>query len=136
MPLMFYSCKSENNLNETKIQYQCPMNCENDKSYSELGNCPVCKMDLEPKEASNQVETVGSSISPESIFNLTSKWQTQNNETIELKDLKGQVLVFVMIYTSCKAACPRLVADMRNIYKKVNNPKIKYVSYKHRPRHR
>ena len=32
-----------------------------------------------------------------------------------MKDLKGKVLVMVMIYTSCKAACPRLVADMRNI---------------------
>jgi protein SCO1/2 len=30
-------------------------------------------------------------------------------------DLKGKVLVMVMIYTSCKSACPRLVADMRNI---------------------
>ena len=32
-----------------------------------------------------------------------------------MKNLKGKVLVMVMIYTSCKAACPRLVADMRNI---------------------
>ena len=32
-----------------------------------------------------------------------------------MKDLKGKVLVMVMIYTSCKSACPRLVADMRNI---------------------
>lgn len=32
-----------------------------------------------------------------------------------MKNLKGKVLVMVMIYTSCKAACPRLVANMRNI---------------------
>ena len=55
------------------------------------------------------------SISDVSIYNLASKWTTQNNQDIELKDLKGNVLVIVMIYTSCKAACPRLVADMRNI---------------------
>ena len=55
------------------------------------------------------------SISQESIFNLTSKWKTQNNKTIEIKDFKGKVTVIVMIYTSCKAACPRLVADMRDI---------------------
>lgn len=54
-------------------------------------------------------------ISDLSIYNLPSKWTTQNNQDIELKDLKGNVLVMVMIYTSCKAACPRLVADMRNI---------------------
>lgn len=50
-----------------------------------------------------------------SIYNLPSKWTTQNGTDIELKDLKGKVLVMVMIYTSCKAACPRLVADMRSI---------------------
>nr|WP_315166996.1 SCO family protein [uncultured Flavobacterium sp.] len=50
-----------------------------------------------------------------SIYNLPSKWTNQNGENLEMKDLKGEVLVMVMIYTSCKSACPRLVADMRNI---------------------
>ena len=54
-------------------------------------------------------------ISDLSIYNLPSKWTTQHNEEIELKSLQGEVLVMVMIYTSCQAACPRLVADMRNI---------------------
>ena len=40
-----------------------------------------------------------------SIFQLPSTWKTQNNETIEFKDFQGEVLVVVMIYTSCKAAC-------------------------------
>ncbi len=34
-----------------------------------------------------------------SIYNLPSKWTTQNGNDIELKDLKGEVLVMVMIYT-------------------------------------
>ncbi len=54
-------------------------------------------------------------ISDLSIYNLPSKWTNQNGQNLEMKDLKGKVLVMVMIYTSCKAACPRLVADMRNI---------------------
>lgn len=54
-------------------------------------------------------------ISDLSIYNLPSKWMNQNGQNIEMKDMKGKVLVMVMIYTSCKAACPRLVADMRNI---------------------
>lgn len=58
-------------------------------------------------------------ISDLSIYNLPEKWTTQNGKDIELKELRGKVLVMVMIYTSCKAACPRLVADMRNIEKKV-----------------
>ncbi|HQF48930.1 MAG TPA: SCO family protein, partial [Flavobacterium alvei] len=48
-------------------------------------------------------------------YNLPSKWTNQDGKNIEMKDLKGKVLVMVMIYTSCKSACPRLVADMRNI---------------------
>ncbi len=50
-----------------------------------------------------------------SIFHLPAKWTTQNKEVIELQDLRGRVLVMVMIYTSCQVACPRLVADMRSI---------------------
>jgi len=59
-------------------------------------------------------------ISDLSIYNLPSKWTTQDGKDIELKNLRGNVLVMVMIYTSCKAACPRLVADMRNIEKKLD----------------
>jgi len=54
-------------------------------------------------------------IGEHSIFNLESSWNTQDSQSIRLEDLKGKVTVMVMIYTSCKVACPRLVADMRNI---------------------
>lgn len=69
-------------------------------------------------------------ISEESVFNLSSRWRTEENKEIELKDLKGKVLVVVMIYTSCRAACPRLVADMRNIENQIPESKkgdIRYV---------
>ena len=65
-----------------------------------------------------------------SIYNLPEKWNTQNGNDIELKQLRGKVLVMVMIYTSCKAACPRLVADMRNIEKKIPKEfqdKVQYI---------
>ncbi|PWJ59461.1 hypothetical protein CLV98_102294 [Dyadobacter jejuensis] len=26
--------------------YACPMSCEGEKTYTEAGTCPVCKMDL------------------------------------------------------------------------------------------
>lgn len=64
-----------------------------------------------------------------SIFQLPSTWKTQNNETVEFKDFQGEVLVMVMIYTSCKAACPRLVADMRNIEAKVKPEATQPVKY-------
>ncbi len=48
-------------------------------------------------------------------------WNTEEGELILLEELKGQTLVMVMIYTTCKAACPRLVADMRRIEELVSN---------------
>jgi len=73
-----------------------------------------CKGD---KKSAVQLETKSDDkeISEMSIYNLPSKWTNQNGQDIEMKDMRGKVLVMVMIYTSCKAACPRLVADMRNI---------------------
>lgn len=116
--------------NDTSLSYQCPMECEGEKVYHKEGSCPVCKMDILLLKADGEETTVladENEISTASIFNLTSKWNTQNGETIELKELKGEVLVMVMIYTTCKAACPRLVADMRSINKKVDNKTVKYV---------
>ena len=54
-----------------------------------------------------------------SIYNLPEKWTNQDGKDIELKELRGNVLVMVMIYTSCKTACPRLVADMRHIEERI-----------------
>ncbi|TDP01425.1 SCO family protein [Flavobacterium sp. 245] len=71
------------------------------------------------KKAESKTETK-KEISDLSIYNLPSKWTTQNGKDIELKSLRGNVLVMVMIYTSCKAACPRLVADMRDIESKLD----------------
>ena len=33
--------------------YYCPMHCEGDKTYSKMGDCPVCGMDLVEEPASN-----------------------------------------------------------------------------------
>lgn len=70
---------------------------------------------------------VNKEISDLSIYNLPSKWTTQYGKDIELKSLRGNVLVMVMIYTSCKAACPRLVADMRDIESKLDKKNKQHV---------
>ncbi|EON75930.1 putative secreted protein of SCO1/SenC/PrrC family [Lunatimonas lonarensis] len=64
-----------------------------------------------------------------SIYQLPSVWNTQDGRTIEFKDLKGKPLVVVMIYTACRTACPRLVADMRMIEEKVSSKKMKDIQY-------
>lgn len=65
-----------------------------------------------------------------SVYNLTSQWTTQNNETIQLKSLRGKIIVVVMIYTSCSSACPILVEKTRTIYSKLNKKeknKVRFV---------
>lgn len=75
----------------------------------------ACSGTKDPAEKMPAAEDVGDM----SIYQLTSSWQTQDGKEITWRDLEGEVLVTVMIYTSCKAACPRLVADMKNLEQKV-----------------
>ena len=81
----------------------------------------------EKPEEKSSITYKNKEISDLSIYNLPSEWTTQDGKNIELKSLNGNVLVMVMIYTSCKAACPRLVADMRNIDAKLDKKTKKNV---------
>jgi len=87
------------------------------------------KKDSTTSEATNLENTETDKISDMSIYNLPSNWTTQDGNEIELKELQGKVLAMVMIYTSCQAACPRLVADMRNIEKQIPEAKKGNVQY-------
>ncbi len=80
-------------------------------------SCNNKKENTESSQASTEVSD--KPITDLSIYNLPEKWTNQDGKDIELKELRGKVLVMVMIYTSCKAACPRLVADMRNIEQRI-----------------
>jgi protein SCO1 len=87
-----------------------------------------CQSKSQP-ESKPDTKAVVSSITDESIFNLTSKWKTEEGKEIELADLKGKVLVMVMIYTTCRVACPRLVADMSDIANQISADKKQDVQY-------
>lgn len=56
--MILTSCGGENKTEEhnheghdhsemSSTKYACPMKCEDDKTYDEKGECPVCHMDLE-----------------------------------------------------------------------------------------
>ncbi|MCP2026088.1 protein SCO1/2 [Flavobacterium sp. HSC-32F16] len=85
-----------------------------------LQSCKESDKKIDPAETNKEISDL-------SIYNLPSKWTTQDGKDIELKSLNGNVLVMVMIYTSCKAACPRLVADMRDIESKLDKKSKKNV---------
>ena len=129
--LSFSACKNEKALTtHTELAvYQCPMKCEGEKTYEKFGSCPVCNMDIKAISNHSSKELNSSEISEESIFNLTTSWNTEEGEVIQLEDLKGKTLVMVMIYTTCKAACPRLVADMRNIEAQIPKANLKDLNF-------
>jgi len=129
LSIVSFSCAKADKKQEEVVTYQCPMQCEGDKVYHEEGSCPVCNMNI--KQIAEKVEAnyAPDVISETSIFNLTTKWNTEEGESIELKDLKGKTLVMVMIYTTCKAACPRLVADMRNIESQIPDEYITDINF-------
>lgn len=77
----------------------------------------------------NAGKTENKTISDLSIYNLPSKWTNQNGKELQLTELRGNTLVMVMIYTSCKSACPRLVADMRNIEQQIPEDEKKNVKF-------
>lgn len=82
------------------------------------------------KQKEMELKPSDTSITELSIYNLPSKWTNQNGRDLELKEFRGDVLVMVMIYTSCQAACPRLVADMRHIEQNLSDktkPHVKFL---------
>ena len=87
--------------------------------FTACNNAEKKEAEVEKDLAETKATSENKELPELSIYNLPSTWTTQNGENIQLEDLRGNVLVMVMIYTSCKAACPRLVADMRNIEKQV-----------------
>lgn len=75
-------------------------------SKTEKASC--CKTDAGESEKAGE-------ISDESVFLLDSKWETNHEQTIQLSDFNGKVVVAAMFFTTCPSACPRIAADMKNI---------------------
>ena len=108
--------------------------CKNNSTTSSADAKEAEQTHVETTAAQEQGEvSKATEISDISIYNLPETWTTQNGNDIQWKDFKGNVLVVVMIYTSCKAACPILIADMRDIRKTVDasdmphKKKVKYI---------
>lgn len=62
--------------------------------------------------------------SDESIYQLPGEWHTQDNDTVQLSQLQGKIPIIAMVFTNCGYACPRIVADMKNIEAQVPEDKI------------
>lgn len=82
-----------------------------------------------PSKTAQTIDTTGA-LPDMSVYQITSLWTNQNGEQLQLKKLRGHIVVAVMIYTSCTSACPILVEKVRNIHDELTseeNSKITYV---------
>ncbi|PIQ19656.1 MAG: SCO family protein [Cytophagales bacterium CG18_big_fil_WC_8_21_14_2_50_42_9] len=62
-------------------------------------------------------------LSSESIYQFTGEWQNQNGDTLQLSKFHGKIPVVAMVFTQCKFACTRIVADIKNIEKEIPKDK-------------
>lgn len=89
-----------------------------------MKNLSILMLSLLLFSACKENKKVTAPLPSNSIFNLSSSWKNQNGESLQLKDLQNKTLVVVMIYTSCKSACPILVSKMKNIESKISRKDI------------
>lgn len=57
----------------------------------------------------------------DSLYQLHSKWQTQDGREIELSTLQGHPVILAMAYTNCPSSCPMIVEQMRQIESRLKN---------------
>lgn len=87
---------------------------------------PIAQMEAPAKTESKTTDTA---LPGTSLYNLTSTWTSQNSEEKQLKDFRGKVVVMAMIFTSCKTACPRLIADIKHIENKIPKEDVGQVEF-------
>lgn len=65
----------------------------------------------------------------ESIYNVDATWTTQDARDVSLKSLRGRPVVAAMVYTSCQAACPMTISDLKKIEEGLSEPAKKQVIF-------
>ncbi|PKL80062.1 MAG: SCO family protein [Ignavibacteriae bacterium HGW-Ignavibacteriae-4] len=73
-------------------------------------------LDMDKFKKENAYEGDEFAPSEESIFNLTSDWENQNGDTVQLKVVAGKPTILAMIYTHCEYSCPLITADMKQLH--------------------
>lgn len=68
-------------------------------------------------------------ISSDSLYQLQSNWTDQAGESLELRSLAGKIQLVTMGYSTCKFACPRLMADMLAIKSGLSESALEQVHF-------
>ncbi len=114
----------------TATAYACPMDCENGKTYPEMGTCPVCKMDLKPVAApTGSAEPGGYQMLEKETMTLhddAMKAMAEMNQTG--LELKGQMVSGQMTpevnkqYTDVLNAMEKAEKDMMTLMPQLHTP--------------
>lgn len=65
--------------------------------------------------------------SDSSLYQIESQWTTQSNQSVPFPHLAGRPQLIALAYTNCQYACPRILADLKEIEAKI--PKGKNIGF-------
>lgn len=64
------------------------------------------------------------------LYDIETIWTNQENNKMSLSDFKQKkAIVLAMIFTNCKAACPRITADLQRIEKEIPKDELDNVAF-------
>ena len=95
-----------------------------------LYSCLLFIISCKNEITENKITETPSLLPELSIYNLQGEWLNQDSSSIKLENYRGDVIVMALIYVSCKAACPKIIADMLTIEKNISQqdlPNVKFV---------
>ncbi|TXK47541.1 SCO family protein [Pontibacter qinzhouensis] len=84
-------------------------------SCQEQKEASCCTKPATATATKSTVKTVSGTLPDMSLYQLSSEWQNQAGITQPLAQLKGKVQLVAMVYTHCRYACPRIIADLKRI---------------------
>jgi formylglycine-generating enzyme required for sulfatase activity/cytochrome oxidase Cu insertion factor (SCO1/SenC/PrrC family) len=79
------------------------------------GDYCVASLGFRGARSANDARPPGANRPMATVYDLPGVWRTQNGEAIRLEAFRGKPRLITMGFTSCKYACPRIIADLRRI---------------------
>lgn len=80
---------------------------------AEVSNHSCCTKENSAQKTTN----VNVNSDKNSLYQLPGTWVNQQNEEVQLDQLKGKIRLVAMVFTHCGYACPRMVHNMKAVEK-------------------
>lgn len=96
-----------------------------EKSTATINTVQAKQIVKEKKSCCAGVES--GTASENSVYQLESKWKTEDGKNVTLSNLKGKKQIMAMVFTNCAYACPLIVNDMKKIESQINRDDINFL---------